>query len=77
MLCPKCGKEMTPGFLQSDVRVGITWVSKLLPMGLGYWKKDAEPVSEELGVGVTAIPAHICKGCKLLLGDYSQKGRIV
>lgn len=73
MKCPKCGNEMIAGFLQSDTNVGITWVSKLLPMGLGYWKKDAELVSDELGIGVTAIPTHICKQCKLLLGDYSQK----
>lgn len=73
MKCPKCGYEMIPGFLQSDAAVGITWVSKLLPMGLGYWKKDAELVSDEIGIGVTAIPTHICKRCKLLLGDYSKK----
>ncbi len=73
MKCPKCGNEITSGYLQSDNKVGITWVSQLLPMGLAYWKKDAELVSEELSVGVNAIPAHICKRCKLLLGDYSQK----
>jgi hypothetical protein len=64
---------MAPGFLQSDAKVGITWVSKLLPFGLGYWKMDAELVSDELRAGVTAIPTHICKQCKLLVGDYSQK----
>ena len=42
MVCPKCGREMLAGFLQSDAKVGITWVSKLLPFGLGYWKNDAE-----------------------------------
>lgn len=73
MKCPKCQKEMIPGYLQSDAKVGITWVSKLLPGGLGYWKMDAEHVSDELAIGVTAIPTHICKQCKLLLGDYSQK----
>jgi len=73
MKCPKCGNDMTAGFLQSDAKVGMTWVSKLLPVGLGYWKNDSELVSEELTVGVAAIPAHICKNCKLLLGDYSGK----
>jgi hypothetical protein len=43
------------------------------PFGFGYWKKDAELVSEELEAGLTAIPTHICKHCKLLLGDYSNK----
>ena len=73
MKCPKCGNEMTPGFLQSDARACITWVEKLLPGGLSYWKKDSEIVSEELAIGINAIPTHICKHCKLLLGDYSQK----
>lgn len=73
MVCPKCNREMDAGYLQSDNNVGITWVSKLLPMGLGYWKKDAELVSAEQGIGITAIPTHICKHCKLLLGDYSSK----
>ncbi len=73
MKCPKCGKDMEPGFLQSDTKVGITWVSKLLPLGLGYWKNDAESVSSDSCMGVTAIPTHICKQCKLLLGDYSQR----
>lgn len=74
MKCPKCGKEMESGFLQTDFREVITWVSKLMPLGLGYWKKDAQIVSEDMAFGVTAIPTHICKHCKLLLGDYSQKG---
>ena len=73
MVCPKCGREMIAGYLQSDAKVGITWVSKLLQFGLGYWKNDAELVSEEIGIGTTAIPTHICKHCKVLLGDYSHK----
>ena len=73
MNCPKCGKEMISGFLQSDAKVGITWVSKILPMGLAYWMQDAELVSDDLAIGVMGIPTHICKNCKLLLGDYSNK----
>lgn len=74
MKCPKCGRDMSAGFLQTDSREVITWVSKLMPLGLGYWKKDAQIVSDDTPFGVTAIPTHICKHCKLLLGDYSQKG---
>jgi hypothetical protein len=39
MLCPKCKREMKAGFLQSDAKVGITWVSKLLPSALATEKK--------------------------------------
>lgn len=74
MMCPKCNREMVNGYLQSSARGGgITWVSKLLPMGMGFWKSDAIVVSEELKFNVVAIPTHICKHCKLLLGDYSHK----
>ena len=73
MKCLKCGREMETGFLQSGMDSSICWVSKLLPFGVGYWKNDAEIVSEILDHGITAIPAHICKHCKLILGDYSQK----
>ena len=64
---------MCAGFLQCDTKASIAWVSKLYPFGLGYWKNDAQVVSEELGIGVSAVPTHICKYCKLLLGDYSKK----
>ena len=73
MKCPKCNAEMEQGFLQSDMDSSITWVKKLLPLGLGFWKKDSEVVSEILGSGISAVPAHICKRCKLFLGDYSAK----
>ncbi len=72
MLCPKRGKEMTAGYLQSDHKTTIAWVREVLPLGLGYWRKDTELISREQGIGVTAIPAQICKECKLLVGDYSQ-----
>ena len=71
MMCPKCKREMEPGFIQCGK--SITWVSELLPVGLGFWKSDAIVVSEELKFNVVAIPTHICKHCKLLLGDYSHK----
>ena len=73
MKCPKCSAEMEPGFLQSDMDSSITWVKKVLPFGLGSWKKDSEIVSEMLDSGISAVPACICKRCKLVLGDYSGK----
>ena len=71
MKCPKCGREMEKGYLQSDWKNSISWVSKLLPFGLGYWKQDGICVSNEATVGVVAVPAHICKSCKVFVGDYS------
>lgn len=72
MKCPKCSRDMEAGYLQWEATESISWVGKLLPLGLSYWKKDAEIIQSKSGIGVNAIPAHICKPCKLLLGDYGQ-----
>ena len=73
MKCPKCGREMETGFLQCDMDSTIYWVKKLTPLGLGYWKKDTEIVSEPLNYSQNAMPSSICKQCRLVIGDYSQK----
>ena len=72
MKCPKCGREMQGGYLQCNSKSVIVWVNNLLPFNLSYWKTDAEPVSKELKLGTSAIPTHICKHCKLLVGDYNN-----
>lgn len=63
---------MEAGYLQWEATESITWVDKLLPLGMSCWRKDAEIIQSRSGIGVNAIPAHICRQCKLLLGDYSQ-----
>ncbi len=72
MKCPKCNAEMEEGYLQSNWESSISWVSKVLPFGLGYWKKDGVNVAHQLSVGVYGTPAHICKSCKIFVGDYSD-----
>lgn len=73
MNCPKCGCEMECGYLQSDHRTGISFVSKLLPFGMGFLQKDALPVAWEMKPGINALPASICRSCRLLIADYSEK----
>ena len=73
MKCPKCGREMESGFLQCDIDSSIYWVKKLLPLGLAFWNKDTEVISEMLDHSQNAVPAFICKQCRLVIGDYSQK----
>ena len=63
---------MEAGYLQSDIKVGITWVSKPMPFGLGWWKKDAVTVSDDIAPGLSGVPTHICKSCKVFFGDFSQ-----
>jgi hypothetical protein len=73
MKCPKCSKDMEVGYLQWDYKESVTWVSGLLPLGLTYWKKDSELIQGTEGIGVNAIPSHICRQCKILLSEYGQK----
>ncbi len=63
---------MQKGYLQGDDMHGIMWVNKLIPLGLGEWKKDSEQVGVISKVGISAVPTHICKQCKLFVGDYSE-----
>lgn len=72
MKCPKCGREMEKGFLQCDWKSSINWVSKVLPFGMGYWKQDGINVAQQMSVGVTTVPADICKNCKIFVGDYND-----
>lgn len=72
MNCPKCGREMEAGYLQSDIKVGITWVNKPMPLGLGWWKKDAVTVSDEIALGLSGVPTHICKSCNTGDGVITQ-----
>ena len=72
MKCPKCGMEMEPGFLQSDMKVGISWVKKPIVFGLGWFHKDSVTVTEENTPGISTVPTHICKNCKIFVGDYSN-----
>ncbi len=69
MKCPFCNGEMEDGFLQGMRRVA--WVKKkhkitLLP-------KEEEILLENNVVADFLISASICKYCKKIMVDYSQK----
>ena len=72
MNCPNCGKEMDYGFMQCDTKKSIHWVSKLLPMGIGCYTKDAQVIFDPNMYGLKSVPAYICKDCELFVGDYSN-----
>ncbi len=44
MKCPKCGME--EGYLKSGDSLGITWVKKVLLLGLDYFKLDTVNISD-------------------------------
>ena len=71
MKCPKCGME--EGYLKSGDSLGITWVKKVLPLGLDYFKLDTVNVSDYGTFGRQIVKACICKRCKIFVGDYSDQ----
>lgn len=69
MKCPFCGGEMEQGFLQGEHKVA--WVKKkhlisILP-------KEGEVVLENNAFKDFALTAFICKSCKKIIVDYSDK----
>lgn len=71
MNCPKCGRGMEEGYLQVDDRSGMTWVKKILPLGLGFWRSDSVYISNSGNIGVEGVKTSICKHCKIFVGDYN------
>lgn len=72
MKCPKCGIEMEEGYLKSGDSLGITWVKKVLPLGLDYFKLDTVNISDIGTFGEQIAKASICKSCKIFVGDYNE-----
>ena len=67
--CPICNQEMEKGFLQGQERIG--WVKKkhlfsILP-------KEGEVLLENNFMKQFLLTAYICKDCKKIVVDYSDK----
>ena len=67
--CPYCGNVMEDGFLQGMQRVA--WVKK--PHTISLQPKQGEIMLENNFVKGSVIPAQICKSCKRIILDYSEK----
>lgn len=73
MKCPKCGREMEKGYVQWEASDNLAWVPKLLPLGLAYWKNDAEVLWPSAdAISVNAAHASICKICRKVILDYGE-----
>jgi hypothetical protein len=69
MKCPKCGGEMENGYLQSMRRAA--WVKT--PHKVSLLPKQGEILLENNAVKDVVFIADICKFCKIILVDYSDK----
>ena len=64
---------MEDGYLRAADSLGITWVKKVLPLGLDYFKLDTVNVSDYGTFGRQIVKACICIRCKIFVGDYSDQ----
>lgn len=69
MKCAYCGNEMEQGFLQGNQR--LAWVKK--PRKLSLRPKQGEILLENNAFSSTVFSACICKSCKKIVVDYSDK----
>ena len=65
---------METGFIQWELSSELTWVPKLLPLGLAYWKDGAEILHPSAdSVTFHASHALLCRPCKKVLMDYGSE----
>ncbi len=69
MKCPFCNNEMEQGFLQGMQRVA--WVKKRHKISL--LPKQGEIILENHAFSDFIFSAQICKECKKIVVDYSDK----
>lgn len=69
MICPVCNNKMENGFLQGMKRVA--WVKHQHKISLN--PKQGEILLENNAVKDFVFPAWICKQCKKIVADYSDK----
>ncbi|HCX05118.1 MAG TPA: hypothetical protein DHM42_11630 [Clostridiales bacterium] len=69
MDCPKCNNEMEQGYLQGMRRVA--WVKNKHKVSL--LPKQGEVLLENNNVKDFLLKAWICKNCKKIIIDYSNK----
>jgi hypothetical protein len=73
MKCPLCGIEMEDGYFQSMLRAA--WVKK--PHKVSLMPKQGEILLENNFASDCVFAASICKSCKKLIIDYSDKDAIL
>ena len=69
MNCPVCGKEMEPGFVQTNQRAA--WVKKPHPLTL--MPKEGEVLLDNKLFSSCSFPGWICRDCRKIVLDYEGK----
>ena len=69
MKCPICANEMEDGFLQGRERIGFVKKKHLVSI----LPKEGEVLLENNFAKAFLLKAYICKSCKKIVVDYSDK----
>ncbi len=69
MLCPFCHAEMEKGFLQGGNN--LVWVRK--KHYLSSHPKEGEVLLDRNYLTASTVPSWICKPCKKVIAEYSEK----
>ncbi|MCJ7516432.1 MAG: PF20097 family protein [Methanomassiliicoccales archaeon] len=74
MICPKCGKEMEPGYVSGWTYSGFSlWQAKALGFGVDWYTKDnkeTERLRKASWGGEVKIDGFRCKDCRTLVLQY-------
>lgn len=67
MKCPTCGKEMQPGFLQTEKIVAFSKTRRKI-----FLNPKEDIVLARKALTGTDFPGFICKACGLVVFDYTN-----
>ena len=73
MICPYCGKEMEKGLIQSPQEIAWLKGDKKHMFGRAVWHEGSVVLSQLSVMKGSAVTAYLCRDCKKVLIDYSDK----
>ncbi len=72
MRCPYCGKETERGIIQSPQEIAWIKGERKHFFGKAEFHEDSVVLSEFSFLKGSAVTAHLCRGCKKVIIDYSE-----
>ena len=73
MICPYCGKEMEKGLIQSPQEIAWLKGDKKHMFGRAGLHEGSVVLSRLSVMKGSAVTAYLCRDCKKVLIDYSDK----
>ena len=73
MQCPYCGKGMEKGLIQSPQEIAWLKGEKKTFLGRALFHDGSVVLSELPVMKGSAVTAYLCRECKKVLIDYSEK----